>query len=177
MVCRSCSTKFAVGLHMCPQCTAEDAYMDGDENMPKITVHGGPTVAGETEGGDLSSPGNSSSTSTEKQPTSDEQNSPQDQSPAPTTESPSSTGQTADSSVPSTDGDPTAADLEVAPYEEWTNEALRDEIGRRNEVRAELGIDRLPVSGTKAELVERLEDDDTDPNRPEAPPVEQENPA
>lgn len=47
MVCRSCTAKFAVGLRMCPQCTAEDAYEEGTEDdMPKTTVHGGGTIEG-----------------------------------------------------------------------------------------------------------------------------------
>lgn len=48
MVCRRCGTVFAVGLSRCPNCTAEDAYQQGEEDgMPKISVHGGPSNAAE----------------------------------------------------------------------------------------------------------------------------------
>lgn len=184
-VCENCGTRFAVGLSMCPQCTSEQAHEYGtrpeeqeDVDMPKITVHGGASGA-TTEGGEPSSAGNSSETSTETLPTSDATSSPADQSPAPTTENPSSQDQTASSTAPSTGTGPAeqveGQAAEMAPYTEWTNEALKDEIGRRNEAREAAGLDRLPVSGTKAELVERLEDDDTDPNRTE--PLELEPPS
>lgn len=42
LVCRKCGTKFSVGAPFCPQCTAEDAYIEGTEedNMPRNTVAG-----------------------------------------------------------------------------------------------------------------------------------------
>lgn len=100
-LCRRCTTQFAVGLHCCPQCTGTDVAEV--EDMPKISVHKGPTIAGEhgsevevpdgaghvmnaeaaapdaaasapdEEGGDEPSAGNSSSTSSEKPTPSDEQ--------------------------------------------------------------------------------------------------------
>lgn len=42
-VCVSCSTAYAVGLEACPQCGSTDSYEEGQEPMPKISVHGGPT--------------------------------------------------------------------------------------------------------------------------------------
>jgi hypothetical protein len=43
MICRRCRTKFSVGAPFCPQCTAEDAYPEGEDDMAKITRHGGVT--------------------------------------------------------------------------------------------------------------------------------------
>lgn len=54
MVCRSCSTKFAVGLLRCPQCQAvselfavpEEVFeAEQEADMPKISVGGGPSNA------------------------------------------------------------------------------------------------------------------------------------
>lgn len=187
--CLNCGSKFAVGLRRCPQCTSTRCVEDSEElDMPKTTATGATNAAdpnggassfgdhASAEGGD-SWDGNDSSTSSPSDETNNEQSKLEDQSPAPTTENPSSTGQTDASTAPSTDGDPstevTGELAEQAPYDEWTKQALTDEIERRNEVRAELGADLLKVSGTKAELAERLLDDDTDPNRPEAPAIEQ----
>jgi hypothetical protein len=41
MICRRCGTKFSVGAPYCPQCTATDAYPEGEDDMAKITRHGG----------------------------------------------------------------------------------------------------------------------------------------
>lgn len=46
-----------------------------------------------------------------------------------------------------------------APYEAWTVPQLKEEIGRRNDAKAE-GEDLLPTTGVKADLVAVLEDDD-----------------
>lgn len=43
-VCRRCSTRYAVGLSKCPQCTSEQAYEEGTEDMGKSTVLGGTTA-------------------------------------------------------------------------------------------------------------------------------------
>jgi hypothetical protein len=40
--CRKCTTQFAVGLPYCPHCTGTDIDT-GDDEMAKITVHGGPS--------------------------------------------------------------------------------------------------------------------------------------
>lgn len=54
MACRSCLTKFAVGLLRCPQCGAvselfavpeEVVEAEQEADMPKISVHGGPSSA------------------------------------------------------------------------------------------------------------------------------------
>lgn len=53
MACRSCTTRFAVGLLQCPHCQAlselyavPDYVVDAEEeNMPKISVEGGPSNA------------------------------------------------------------------------------------------------------------------------------------
>lgn len=41
--CQGCSTAYAVGLLACPQCGSTDYVEEGSEDMPKITVHGGPS--------------------------------------------------------------------------------------------------------------------------------------
>jgi hypothetical protein len=174
---------------MSPKTTASTGASDGrpyerdDQVPPGGAVPGDPaaqraaleatqaeTLNQSAEGGDQEWDGNSSLTSTEKQQTTTGRSSLSGQSPAPTTENPSETDQTASGTAPSTGGETTDGEVtgeytETAPYEEWTNEALQDEIRRRNEVREADGRDRLPVTGNKAELVERLEDDDTDPDR------------
>jgi hypothetical protein len=43
-VCNRCTTKFAVGLPYCPQCTSTDAREDGSD-VPKNTVYGGASNA------------------------------------------------------------------------------------------------------------------------------------
>lgn len=150
MVCNHCGTKFAVGLRMCPQCTAEDAHEEGAE-MAKNTVHGGPSDVNQE--GDGAWAGTSSSTSSEQDPTTASSSSPADQSPAPSTENPSSPDQTGGSTAPSTDGEsgstPQSAD-QADPYAGW----LKDDL------QAELFDRELSVSGTKAELLARLREND-----------------
>lgn len=46
------------------------------------------------------------------------------------------------------------------PYDQYTNAQLRAELDRRNEDRDE--DEKLPLSGSKAELVSRLEEDDSE---------------
>jgi len=43
--CRRCTTRFAVGLPYCPQCTSTD--IEKEDGVPKTTVHGGPSNAAE----------------------------------------------------------------------------------------------------------------------------------
>lgn len=60
MACRSCSALFAVGLLRCPQCSAVSELFavpeevveaeQEQENMPKISVEGGPSNAAEVPG-------------------------------------------------------------------------------------------------------------------------------
>jgi hypothetical protein len=124
LACLDCSTRFAVGLSRCPHCQSTNYEEDGAMS-PKITVHGGPSIAGATvvggswsnegdadvwpepaneEGGEESSPGSSSETSPEM-PSSDSEPS---ETPTPkrarTTASRSKKGQTDSSSAPSTGG-------------------------------------------------------------------------
>ena len=105
--CAGCSTVYAVGLPACPHCQSTDREEDP---MPKITVHGGPTVAAEATlvgepgpevtslpDGDTvqpapeeeSSPGNSSETSSAKPQPSSKPSSSKGRSRARTTENPS----------------------------------------------------------------------------------------
>lgn len=86
------------------------------------------------------------------QPTSE-----QDPSLAPTTVNPSTQTEQG-SAVLTTDGGGQPAETEestedVPPYEDWTVKELQDECRARG----------LTVSGTKAELVSRLEEDDEQP--------------
>lgn len=53
-VCQECGTKYAVGLSRCPRCHSTDFVEDGV--MPKITAHGGPSVASATEDASTSTP-------------------------------------------------------------------------------------------------------------------------
>lgn len=134
--CAGCTTKFAVGLARCPHCRSTEFQEDGD--MPKITRHGGPSVAGisigEARWGDgdeeasagaagpetveeESSPGNSSETSSETPSPEPETNETPTPSRARKTASRSKKAPTGDSSAPSTDGGP-AADTSATDGEE-----------------------------------------------------------
>lgn len=110
---------------------------------PKTTAAGGASNAE----GDAAWDGNSSPGSTEPPQTTEPKSEPGDQPPAPTTEPPSTPDQTASSSAPSTDGE------NADPYDGWLKEDLVDELADRN----------LPVSGTKAELLARLQENDASP--------------
>jgi hypothetical protein len=44
-LCGRCGTRYAVGLPYCPQCTSTDYREEGSEDVPKITVGGGPSNA------------------------------------------------------------------------------------------------------------------------------------
>lgn len=41
--CAECTCRYSVGAPACPQCGSTDHYEEGSEDMPKITVHGGPS--------------------------------------------------------------------------------------------------------------------------------------
>jgi hypothetical protein len=43
--CRGCTAVYSVDASRCPQCGADDHYEEGTEEMPKITLHGGPSNA------------------------------------------------------------------------------------------------------------------------------------
>lgn len=150
MICNDCGCEFAAGASMCPQCTSESARMKGDDDMAKITVHGGPTDVDQEVSDEWD--GSKPSTSSEKDETTESDSSLSDPSPAPTTESPSSSDQTESSSADSTGGE--TAD----PYDSWTKEDLQAELADRE----------LPVSGNKAaprppapkQRIARLREDD-----------------
>ncbi|MFH8336960.1 hypothetical protein [Streptomyces sp. AM6-12] len=81
--CAECTTTYAVGLPKCPQCGStirvnEATQPPEEQDMPKVTVHGGPSIEGhevdpetsevtpiEPEEGEDVSAGTSSSTSSE----------------------------------------------------------------------------------------------------------------
>jgi hypothetical protein len=46
LVCTGCTTRYSVGAVRCPHCGSTEHVEEGQEQMPKITVHGGPSVAG-----------------------------------------------------------------------------------------------------------------------------------
>jgi hypothetical protein len=126
-ICTGCTCRYSVGAPRCPQCGSTEHVEEG-QDMPKITVHGGPSVAGASivggswsnegdpdvwpepaeEGGEEPSAGSSSEASPEKPPTDTEMSKPPSPSPAPTTASRSKKARTGSRSARSTAGDPTA---------------------------------------------------------------------
>ena len=132
--CTSCTTKFAAGLSKCPHCGSTKYVEDGDvmakitrhggasdDTVPapeeeteavaapasEPDVEEEPAIEPESvneEGGEESSPGSSSSASTETPQPNSEPSEPQTLSPAPTTGSRSRKGRTGNRSAPSTDG-------------------------------------------------------------------------
>jgi hypothetical protein len=71
--CADCTTDYAVGAPECPQCGSvvrideRPRPKEEGNDMPKITVHGGPSNAAASEGSEDVSAGTSSSTSSEKE--------------------------------------------------------------------------------------------------------------
>lgn len=123
-ICTGCTTAYAVGAARCPQC-GETNHVEEGTAMPKITVHGGPSIAGASvvggswsnegdadgwpepekeEGGEESSPGSSSSASDETPSNEPEPSEKPSRKPARKTASRSGQGRTGGSSAPSTDG-------------------------------------------------------------------------
>jgi hypothetical protein len=49
-VCRDCTAAYFVGAPKCPQCGSTDRIEEEEQTMPKITVAGGPSIAGITGG-------------------------------------------------------------------------------------------------------------------------------
>ena len=45
-ICEDCTARYAVGAPRCPQCQSTRYREEGTE-MPKVSVHGGPSVADE----------------------------------------------------------------------------------------------------------------------------------
>lgn len=129
-VCAECTTTYSVGAPRCPHCGNTEHTEEGQEPMPKITVHGGPSIAGasvvggswseqgdpdvwpepaDEEAGEESSPGNSSSTSDETPSSEPEPSGSKTPSRARTTGPRSKKAATAKgSSAASADGDQTA---------------------------------------------------------------------
>jgi hypothetical protein len=77
--CAECTAKYSVGAPKCPQCGSTIRVNDlvapeEEEDMAKVTVHGGASnaAADEIEGGEDVSAGTSSSTSSEKESSSPE---------------------------------------------------------------------------------------------------------
>lgn len=109
--CTGCTTRFAVGLPRCPWCGSREHVEEGEQDMAKITVHGGPSNAAADEqaapaavGSEGPSASSSSETSSEKEPTSPAKSEKRRPSRAPKTGSRSGRAQTATSTARSTDG-------------------------------------------------------------------------
>ncbi|GGR61426.1 hypothetical protein GCM10010251_92810 [Streptomyces aurantiogriseus] len=132
-LCTVCSTVFSVGAPCCPHCGSTKHVEEGQE-MPKITRHEGPSIAGASivggswssegdpdvwpapageEGGEESSPGNSSETSPETPSSEPEPSEKPSPSRARTTGSRSKKAQTGSRSARSTGGG-RAADTSAA---------------------------------------------------------------
>ncbi|MEE4546466.1 hypothetical protein V2S66_31440 [Streptomyces sp. V4-01] len=128
-ICRDCTATYSVGAPQCPQCGSTDRIEEEEQNMPKITVAGGPSIAGVTggwsdhdaedqwpaqnadqdeEGGEESSPSSSSSPSETKRSSEPETTSSGSSKRARTTASRGKQARTAGSTAHSTDTDQTA---------------------------------------------------------------------
>ncbi|MFI2632626.1 hypothetical protein ACH5A2_19840 [Streptomyces collinus] len=95
-----------------------------DDSMPKITRHGGPSIADaepEPEAGEDVSAGSSSSESSEREPSSPEPSETPSPSPAPTTASRSKKGRTASRSARSTDGGQEAGTSETGSADDGSD--------------------------------------------------------
>ncbi|TGZ14745.1 hypothetical protein DV517_62280 [Streptomyces sp. S816] len=131
--CAECTTTYAVGLPKCPQCGStirvNDATqpLEEEQDMPKITVHGGPSIEGhvvdpetsevtpiEPEEGEDVSAGTSSSTSSETPSKSTEPSEKPAPSPARPTANRSGKARTASSTARPTDGVPADGTSETA---------------------------------------------------------------
>lgn len=126
-VCTACTAAYAVGLKECPQCGSAQ-YVEEGQQVPKITAHEGPSIAGvtgawsdndgpdpwpaqaedEADGGEPRSATSSSSESSETPSTESETNGPETPSRARTTGSRSGKGRTASSTARGTGGGRTA---------------------------------------------------------------------
>jgi hypothetical protein len=122
-VCKGCTAAYSVGAPRCPQCGSTDHAEEEEQNMPKITVTGGPSIAGITgswgdepdtdEGGEESSPSNSSSPSQTKHDSEPETSSSGTSKRARTTGNRGGRARTGSSTAPSTDTAPTARTSET----------------------------------------------------------------
>lgn len=129
--CAECTAKYSVGAPKCPECGStvrvnETTQPPEEQDMAKITVHGGPSIEGfdvdpdsgevtPVEGGEDVSAGSSSSTSSEKDDSSQQTSEQQTPSPARSAGSRSKKAATAkDSTAAGTDGAPEAGTSETA---------------------------------------------------------------
>lgn len=117
-ICRGCTAAYSVGAPACPQCGSTDHTEEGQDDMPKITVAGGPSIAGvtatwgeddapDTEGSEQPSASTSSSTSSPKPSATPETNESAPSKRVRKTASRSAQAPTDSSTAPSTGGDPT----------------------------------------------------------------------
>lgn len=147
-VCAECTTTYSVGAPRCPHCGSTEHTEEGQESMPKITVHGGPSIAGASVvGGSWSNEG-------------DPDVWPEEQEDAGTGEPMQAvdggelTGDGSGRALPPTPDEaygPDAVPLEEGQdYEALTVEQLKEQLGERG----------LPKSGKRDDLVQRLRDDD-----------------
>jgi hypothetical protein len=107
--CAECTAKYSVGAPKCPQCGStvrvnENTQPPEEDEMAKITVHGGPSNAAADEGGEDVSAGTSSSTSSETASPSTEPSEPASPSRARGAASRSKQGRTAGSSTAGSTG-------------------------------------------------------------------------
>jgi ribosomal protein L40E len=127
-ICRDCTAAYSVGAPQCPQCGSTDRIEEEEQNMPKITVAGGPSIAGisgswgdepeHDEGGEQSSPSSSSSASETKPDSEQKTTSSGGSKRARTTGSRGARDRTGSSSARSTDSDRTAPTSETGSDED-----------------------------------------------------------
>lgn len=160
--CPDCKAVYGGPLVVCPRCAAFTSPTPEDD-MPKITVHGGPTNFSadwsddgpDPAEGSAPSPGTSSPASLPTPSDRTSSSAPSDPPPAPTTEPPSSPDPEESSTALPTDGStPATGDPDKPPadpgYDARTVIELRGLLKDRG----------LSTAGSKAELVQRLSDAD-----------------
>lgn len=138
-VCKGCTAKYSVDAQHCPQCGSTD-YREDEEDMPKITLLGGPSNAAAESPIDGLPPNPGAPV-----PAPEDEALPEGE----VVETPGGPFQP----LPDVTGDEDLANTEkvVEPdYPEWTVEQLREQLGER----------KLPKSGNKDELIARLVDND-----------------
>lgn len=141
-VCADCTTRFAVGLKECPHCQSTNFQEDGD--MPKITAHGGASIAGaEVTGGQWGD-----DTEPEEAPDADDiHEDPGTGEPMTAVEGDELVGDGSGRALPPVDDEESSS---APDYEDWTVEQLKEQLSERG----------LPKSGKRDDLVARLREDD-----------------
>lgn len=134
-VCTGCTTVYAVGAPRCPHCQSTESVEQG-EPMPKITRHGGPTIAGAAVTGGAWSDSDAPDEWPEPETAGVAEPTPAEAAPAPTPDDGEQDG---------------VAQTSEPEYEAWTVEQLKDQLDSRG----------LAKTGKKEELVNRLYADDT----------------